>query len=84
MQKTKPDQAVADDILRSAKAISEFIFGDDREENRKRIYHLAAIKQLPTFRLGQILCARKSTLVAHFAAQEAQSTQGGADKTEAA
>ncbi len=83
MQRITCGSAAADDILREAKEIAAFIFGDAKEANRKRIYQLAAKRQIPTFRLGQILCARKSTLIAHFAAQEARSMQN-VDKPEAA
>jgi hypothetical protein len=33
--------------------------------------HLVTKGELPTFKLGRIVCARRSTLARHFAAQEA-------------
>lgn len=63
---------LADDILRGADKIAEFLFGDPAE--RRKIYHLVEKSQLPVFRLGTVLCARKSVLLAWIAAQEARAT----------
>ncbi len=63
-------QPLADDLLRGADRIAEFIYGDQR--HRRRIYHLAERKQLPVFRLGAVLCARRSVLLQWIAAQEAE------------
>lgn len=63
---------LADDILRGADKIAEFLFGDRAE--RRKVYHLAERSQLPVFRLGVVLCARKSVLLAWIAAQEARAT----------
>ena len=60
---------LADDLLRGADQIAEFVFGDPRQ--RRKIYHAAATSRLPTFRLGSMLCARKSTLLSWIAQQEA-------------
>lgn len=54
-------EKLSTDILIGAAAISEFLLGDASE--RRRIYHLAAKNELPCFRLGAVLCARKSTLL---------------------
>jgi hypothetical protein len=83
MEQAMSGSTAADDILREAREIAAFIFGDAGDANRKRIYQLAAKGQIPTFRLGQMLCARKSALLAHIAAQEARSMQS-VDKPEAA
>jgi hypothetical protein len=56
------------DILRGAAEISKFLFG---EKNRKRkVYYLAARDILPVFRVGSMLCARKSALTDWFAGME--------------
>jgi hypothetical protein len=56
---------LADDLLRGAASIAAFLFGDPAE--RRQVYHLASeVKpehRLPCFRLGSILCARRSTLI---------------------
>ena len=58
--------ALADDLLRGAEQIAVFMFGD--EKKRRHVYHLASEvppeQRLPCFRLGEQLCARKSTLLA--------------------
>jgi hypothetical protein len=63
-----PDASVGPDLLRGAGEIAAFLFGDARE--RRKIYHLAENAGLPVFRLGAVLCARRSTLLSWIAAQE--------------
>lgn len=46
------------DLLTGADAIAAFM-----RVKPRRIYHLAETKQLPVFRMGATLCARRSTLV---------------------
>ena len=59
----------ADDILFGAAEISRFLFGTPSK--RRRVYQLAATSQIPVFKLGPTVCARKSRLIDHFEAQEA-------------
>jgi hypothetical protein len=59
---------LADDLLRGADKISEFIFGTP--ENRRKVYYLAESSRLPVFRLGSMLCARRSVLLKWIAGQE--------------
>ncbi|MGY8666166.1 hypothetical protein Q3C01_27975 [Bradyrhizobium sp. UFLA05-109] len=65
---------LADDILEGAEAIADFLFcgTSDRERgrNRRKVYYLAENSQLPFFRLGAILCVRKSVLLDFIASQE--------------
>ena len=63
-----PQSELADDILEGADAISAFLFGS--KMNRRKIYYLAECSKLPIFRLGSVLCARKSVLMAFIAGQE--------------
>ena len=60
------------DLLQGADAIAEFLFGDRRQ--RRRVYYLTgeARGRLPHFRLGAIICARKSTLLRWIEAHEAR------------
>lgn len=51
---------LAGDILRGADQIAAFLFGNVKE--RRKVYHLAEKSNLPIFRLGAVICARKSTL----------------------
>jgi hypothetical protein len=52
---------LADDLLTGAAAIARFVFGDESE--RRRVYWLADTGHLPVFRIGSILCARKSSIL---------------------
>lgn len=65
-----PSQELADDILRGADEIAEFIFGD--RASRRKVYYLAECTRLPVFRLGAVLCARRSTLIRYIETQEQQ------------
>ena len=62
------DPPFADDLLRGASAISEFVFGDAGQ--RRKIFHLASSSQLPTFKMGSMICARKSVLLDWVRKQE--------------
>ena len=56
------------DLLRGAEDIAEFLFGDTSE--RRKVYHLAETSRLPVFRLGALLCARRSVLLEWVSNQE--------------
>ena len=58
----------AQDLLRGAKQISGFLFNDPAK--RRKVYHLAANSNLPTFKLGSMLCARRSSLLNWVEEQE--------------
>ena len=62
------DPQFATDILRGADQIAEFLYGS--RDLRRKIYHLSATSNLPFFKLGSIICARKSVLVKWITAQE--------------
>jgi hypothetical protein len=55
-----------DDLLEGADAIAQFLFGD--KTKRRRVYHL--MDRLPVFRLGNSVCARKSSLISMIKYQE--------------
>jgi hypothetical protein len=59
---------LAEDLLYGAAAIAEFMFGN--KEERRKVYGLIESGALPVFRLGAILCARKSTIVRDVEARE--------------
>ncbi len=58
----------AEDLLEGAEAIALFIFGT--EKARRKVYYQIERKYLPVFRIGDKICARKSTLRNMAAAQE--------------
>lgn len=73
---TAPDpksHALADDLLRGADEIAAFIFGSGAS-NRRKVYYLAECTRLPVFRLGSVLCARRSVLLNWIAGQEGRTT----------
>lgn len=61
-------QTLAPDLLRGAEEISEFLFGT--RDQRRKVYHLAETTKLPVFRLGSLVCARRSVLMEWIASQE--------------
>lgn len=70
-QNTAPNDnahELADDLLRGADEIAEFIFG--KRGGRRKIYYLAETSHLPVFRLGAVLCARRSVLLRWISGQE--------------
>jgi hypothetical protein len=75
--RTAAAPGLGEDLLRGAEAIAEFLFGDPRE--RRKVYYLTSEgrAQLPHFRLGTIICARKSTLVRWIEAAEASGSDAG-------
>jgi hypothetical protein len=56
------------DLLRGADEIAVYLYGDAGQ--RRKVYHLAETSRLPIFRLGSVLCARRSILIAWIAEQE--------------
>lgn len=58
------------DILRGAEQIAVHLFGSSTKPNRKKVYYLVEKTNLPVFRLGSVICARKSTLLKWVEAQE--------------
>lgn len=59
---------IADDLLEGADAIAAFLFGDSGD--KRKVYHLVQSGALPSFRMGNTVCARKSTLLAWIKRQE--------------
>lgn len=61
---------IADDLLRGADAIAVFVFGS--QKHRRKVYYYAtdAKARMPVFRIGNVICARKSTLIGWIERQE--------------
>jgi hypothetical protein len=63
---------LAGDLLRGADEIAEFIFG--ARASRRKVYYLVECCRLPVFRLGSVLCARRSVLLGWISGQESRAT----------
>jgi hypothetical protein len=59
---------LVDDLLEGADAIAEFLFGSP--DCRRKVYYFSEGSRLPIFRLGSVLCARKSILLKFITGQE--------------
>jgi hypothetical protein len=55
--------------MRGADQIGEFVFGEDPHRKRK-VYHAVERGHLPGFKLGGVLCARRSAILARIAQHE--------------
>jgi hypothetical protein len=73
--KARENDCIADDLLEGAEEIARFMFGSPNK--RRRVYHLAAHSGLPLFRLGEVICGRRSTLLAWIAEQEKATRRKG-------
>lgn len=66
----EPCPTIAEDILRGADEIARFVFGSSK--HRRKIYYYAtnAKVRMPVFRIGAVICARKSKLLQWIEQQE--------------
>jgi hypothetical protein len=64
----KPLDSTAEQVIRSADAIAEFVFGD--HSHRRKVYYLAECSKLPIHRLGSTLCLRPSAYKSWIEGQE--------------
>ncbi len=60
------NDSLSADLLRGADAIAEYLGFP-----RRSVYHAVARGHLPSFRVGETVCARRSTLTAWIEKQEA-------------
>lgn len=63
-------ETIGGDLLHGAEAIAIFVFGDVK--HRRKVYYYASDAKvgMPLFRIGSVICARKSKLVEWVEAQE--------------
>jgi len=61
---------LADDLLRGADAIAVFVFGSVKQRRKVYYYATEAKVKLPVFRMGNVICARKSKLLSWIEMQE--------------
>jgi hypothetical protein len=62
------EEEFGSDLLRGAGEIAYFFFKD--RKRRREIYHLVATSRLPVFKLGSMICARRSVLLMWVQDQE--------------
>ena len=68
---TQGGATLAEDLLRGADAIALFVFGDVKQRRKVYYYASEAKVRMPTFRMGNVICARKSKLLDWIERQEA-------------
>ena len=62
IEKTATEVPLSEDLLRGAEEIAIFMFGNVK--HRRKVYYLTgeAPRGLPHFKMGSVICARKSTI----------------------
>ncbi|AWJ87619.1 DNA-binding protein (plasmid) [Azospirillum sp. TSH58] len=64
---------ISADLMPGADKIAGFLGMD-----RRTVYHLAQTGKIPVFRMGNTICARKSTILRWIADQESRASGGTA------
>jgi hypothetical protein len=75
-----PAASLAGDILHGADGIAKFLYGD--RKLRRKVYNLVETARLPHFRLGAVICARKSVLLSWITEQEFGLKKAGRGRAE--
>jgi hypothetical protein len=72
MSAPEAPKRLADDMIVGASMIAFYLFGSDERRFQRRVYYLthSAKCRLPSFRLGNQIAVRKSTLARWIADQE--------------
>lgn len=65
-----PSTSLAADMLRGADAIACFL-----GLSRRQVYHLTETARLPVFKLGAVLCARRSSLLGWIEERERRAVE---------
>jgi hypothetical protein len=68
-----PSSSIAWDILYGAEQIAQFLYGNPKY--RRKVYNIIGREGLPNFRLGAIICSRKSVLLDWITRQEKGETK---------
>ena len=77
----KPDTAYNDhgstdsELLMGAPSIAREILGSDSPSAVRRVRHLHETDQLPTFKMGKLLCLRPATWREYIAKREAEAEE---------
>ena len=64
---------LANDLLEGADEIAEFLYGDRKK--RRKVYYLAQKRCLPFFKIGEMICARRSRLRARIEELETEAME---------
>jgi hypothetical protein len=75
---SETDLELANDLLRGADEIAKFLFGDSAK--RRKVYHLAATSNLPVFKLGSMIYARRHVILQWVKDQEDRRSGNGQKK----
>jgi hypothetical protein len=67
---TVDSRALAPDLLKTIREIAGFMEGTDAPDALRRWYHITTTSNFPTFKLGSVTCALKSTIRAHIWMQQ--------------
>ena len=68
---TKDDNTPQDaDLIGGGDGIAQFLFGKTDEQLRREVYHLAEHHDLPVFKVGNKMYARKTKLTEWIKARE--------------
>ena len=70
----------AKDLLRGVGEIAEFLYGTRETRVIRRTYHVIASSNVPVFRLGSMICARRSVLLQWVKDQEERKKSAGATR----
>jgi hypothetical protein len=76
------EEEFAADMLKGAEEIALYLYGD--REQRRKVYHLVATSRLPVFKLGSVICARRSVLLKWVQDQEQRHAGEGAHHAQTA
>lgn len=62
--------ALGPELLKGMREIARFMEGTDAQHAIRRWYHITTSSTFPTFKLGSVTCALKSTIRAHIWMQQ--------------
>ncbi len=54
------DPEFSEDLLRGAREIAVFLYGRSDDKTRRKIFHLVKNSNFPSFKIGSMICARRS------------------------
>jgi hypothetical protein len=67
------DPEFSQDMLQGAKAIAMFMYGRCDQKAQRKIFHLVEKTNFPSFKVGSMICARRSVIIAWVRKMEERS-----------